>query len=153
MGLFDVLDFLVDDVISPVADVVADGVCHVAGVVGTIEANMLYGSDDDDDDDDNDFSGAEYRRQRLIEEKKREIAQVEQDVNQHKINRVNGYLKNRTLIEQPGISVSVDKVLADGNEKLDNEESAAVDKATNEVNRQIAEIEAVIAAIDEKLQR
>lgn len=98
------------------------------------------------------YSDAAERRKRRIAAKEAEVAQGTQEVNQYKINRVNGYLKNQQLISESGETVSVDAVKNDGYGKIERDEKSKIASETNNIQQEVDEIDAVIATIDRILE-
>lgn len=98
------------------------------------------------------YSDAAERRKRRIAAKEAEVAQGTQEVNQYKINRVNGYLKNQQLIYESGETVSVDAVKNDGYGKIERDEKSKIASETNNIQQEVDEIDAAIATIDRILE-
>lgn len=98
------------------------------------------------------YSDAAERRRCRMEEKEAEIRLAVQDVNQYKINHVNAHLKDRSLIAEPGETVSLNAVEQDGKAKIDLEEKKKIVEDTSDIQREVDEIDAVIAAIDSVLE-
>lgn len=98
------------------------------------------------------YSDAAERRKRRIAAKEAEVAQGTQEVNQYKINRVNGYLKNQQLISESGETVSVDAVKNDGYGKIERDEKSKIASETNNIQQEVDEIDAAIATIDRILE-
>lgn len=98
------------------------------------------------------YSDAAERLKRRREAKEAEIRQGVENVNQYKINRVNGYLESRQLISEPGETVSVGAVERDGYGKIDREEKKDIASETKSARQEVDEIDAVLAAIDRILE-
>lgn len=98
------------------------------------------------------YSDAAERRRRRIAAKEDEIKQGAQEINQYKINRVNGYLKSQQLISKSGETVSVDAVKNDGYGKIDHDEKERIACETKSTRQEVDEIDATIAAIDRILE-
>ena len=98
------------------------------------------------------YSDAAERQRRRIAAKEEEVRQEAEGVNQYKINQVNGYLKNKQLISEPGETVSVDAVKNDGYGKIDCDEKKKIADETKGIQQEIDEIEAAIAVIDRILE-
>lgn len=128
-----------------------------AAVVGGITVSDPYSnysnhSDYSNYDNYSNYSDAAERRERRIAAMEEEVRQSAQEVNQYKINRVNGYLENRRLISEPGETVSVYEVGNDGYEKIEHDEKKTAAAETRTTQQEIEEINAAIAAIDRILE-
>lgn len=124
------------------------------GAVIGIATSEPYSDHSDYSNYDNysDYSDAEERRRRRIEAKEKEVREGIEEVNQYKIQRVNGYLKDKALIGESGEKVSVDAVKQDGYAKINQEESKLIKEATSSVKNEMKEIDAMLAAIDKILE-
>lgn len=125
-------------------------------IVGIANTDSYDDYDDYDDysnyGDYSNYSDAAERRKRRIAAKEEEVKQGVQEVNQYKINQVNGYLQNQQLISESGETVSVDAVKNDGYEKINSNEKKKIDSETRSVQQEVDKIDAVIATIDRILE-
>ena len=86
------------------------------GAVLGIATSPDYGDygDHSDHSDYSNYSDEAERRQRRIEDKKREINSKKSNVNTYKTQSVNSYLQSSTLREESGVTVNLAEVRRDG---------------------------------------
>lgn len=105
-----------------------------------------------DHSDYDNYSNAALLRQRRIEAKKQEIDGLKKDVNQYKINQINGYLSRTSLKNQSGEVVVMREVKEDGDDTLKKNEKTEKEKETRQLTEELKDIDAAIAAIDRILE-
>lgn len=98
------------------------------------------------------YSDAAERSKRRLAAKEEEVKQSAQEINQYKINQVNGYLKSQRLIVWSGETVPMSEMKKDGNSKINHDENNKVESETRSTQQEIDEIEVAIAAIDKILE-
>ena len=98
------------------------------GAVLGIDTSPDYGDygDHSDHSDYSNYSDEAERRQRRIEDKKREINSKKSNVNTYKTQSVNSYLQSSTLREESGVTVNLAEVRRDGDKKISKMDGACV---------------------------
>ena len=123
------------------------------GIVGTV----LYDNHSDYSDYSNydnysNYSDAAERRQRRIQAKNKEIGDQKYSINIYKTNSVNNYLQSSQLKQQNGVTVNVDAVKKDGNEKIETDIRNDINKKSSGLILEIDELNNVINKIDNILK-
>lgn len=132
------------------AVVFAAGGTAIGGVIIGVIAEASY---DDYSDYSNygnysNYSDAAERRRRRIEAKERDIRENVVTVNTYKINRVNEFLDDESLIREPGETVSTYQVKEDGERKIRIEEDKSLYATTRSLQNEISELEEAIRNVD-----
>ncbi len=109
-------------------------------------------SDYSDYDNYSDYSDAAERRKRRVEAKNNEINEQKYDINTYKANSVNGYLKDYSLRQQSGVSVSVSAVKKDGDSKIEETIKSNSECDSAELEAEIEAIDKVMSKIDKILE-
>jgi formyltetrahydrofolate synthetase len=98
------------------------------------------------------YSDAAERRQRRIENKKREIDSQKTTVNSYKTDSVNSYLQSSKLKQESGVDVSLSEVKKDGDKKIDNQLGSDLERDTADIEKEIEKIDAVMGKIEKILK-
>lgn len=124
----------------------------VVGIATTPASGDSNYSDYSNYDNYSNYSDAAERRQRRIDDKKNEIKSQKNDVNSYKTKSVNSYLASSILKEKSGVSVNVSEVKKDGDKKINDEIKDNSYRDSNELRREIYDINSVINKIDKILK-
>ena len=124
------------------------------GAVLGIATSPDYGDYGDHSDhiDYSNYSDEAERRQRRIEDKKREINSKKSNVNTYKTQSVNSYLQSSTLREESGVTVNLAEVRRDGDKKISDKLNTDFNSDATSLKHEIEEIDAVINKIDKILK-
>ena len=124
------------------------------GAVLGIATSPDYGDygDHSDHSDYSNYSDEAERRQRRIEDKKREINSKKSNVNTYKTQSVNSYLQSSTLREESGVTVNLVEVRRDGDKKISDKLNTDFNSDATSLKYEIEEIDAVINKIDKILK-
>lgn len=98
------------------------------------------------------YSDAAERRSRRLAEKAKEVDAQKFEVNSYKTETVNEYLQDESLKREPGVTVSIDAVISDGEVKIQREEIGSIENICSREEREIQEIDDVIKKINKILE-
>jgi formyltetrahydrofolate synthetase len=116
------------------------------------DSNYHDYSDYSDYDNYSNYSDAAERRQRRIENKKREIDSQKVIINSYKTDSVNSYLQSSKLKQMSGVDVSLTEVKNDGDKKIDDQVRINSDRETADLKVEIEKIDTVMDKIEKILK-